>query len=457
MTTEGAATASNHPRGLYFLTVTELAERFSYYGMVSLLPLYLGQELLLPGHAEKVIGLAGLRALFEFGGPMSNLAFASLIVGWYGGLVYFTPIIGGWIGDRWLGIKRAVILGIVLMSMGHLAMTYDQTFLIAGLLLILGSGFLKGNISAQVGTLYPAAAESLRDRGYAIYSTGINFGAVTGPVAVGTVAAIYGWHTGFGLATALMLVALAFYLAGLRHFPATTVRKFDQSGTPAMTSEERGRAMAIVALIALIAPIQAAYAQIWNIGIVWIDQRVDLVSPLGAVPASWFVSLDSVGSILIAAPLVALWARQARAGTEPTSIAKIAIGAALIGASALLLATGALLAGNEGRVSVLWVLAGYIGMGIGFMWYWPVMLALVSRVAPVQVKSTLMGGAFLALFAGSLLMGWVGSYYDQLSGAQFWLLDASIGLGAALAIALARRPLEAMLDATPPAVLQLAT
>jgi uncharacterized membrane protein YccC len=97
------------------------------------------------------------------------------------------------------------------------------------------------------------------------------------------------------------------------------------------------------------------------------------------------------------------------------------------------------------------------GMGIGFMWYWPVMLALVSRVAPVQVKSTLMGGTFLALFAGSLLMGWVGGNYDQLSGAQFWMLVASIGFGAALAISLARRPLEALLDPNPPAVLPLAT
>ncbi|MFN9632989.1 MAG: hypothetical protein ACK554_05825 [Erythrobacteraceae bacterium] len=162
-------------------------------------------------------------------------------------------------------------------------------------------------------------------------------------------------------------------------------------------------------------------------------------------------------SILIAAPLVALWARQARAGIEPTSIIEIATSAALIGASALLLSAGALLAGSEGGVSVLWVLAGYIGMGIGLMWYWPVMLALVSWVAPVQIKSTLMGGTFLALFAGSPLMGWVGSYYDQLSGAQFWMLDASIGFGAALAISLARRPLEALLDPNPPAVLPPAT
>lgn len=106
---------------------------------------------------------------------------------------------------------------------------------------------------------------------------------------------------------------------------------------------------------------------------------------------------------------------------------------------------------------MLWVLAGYIGMGIGLMWYWPVMLALVSWVAPVQIKSTLMGGTFLALFAGSPLMGWVGSHFDQLSGAQFWMLDASIGFGAALAISLARRPLEALLDPNPPAVLPPAT
>ena len=113
-----ARTFLGHPRGLAYLAFTELWERFSYYGMTALLALYLGKQLLLPGHAEHVLGLGALRSLFEFRGPMSDQAFASLIYGWYGGLVFFTPIVGGWIPDRLLGAKRTVTLGPLLMSAG---------------------------------------------------------------------------------------------------------------------------------------------------------------------------------------------------------------------------------------------------------------------------------------------------------------------------------------------------
>src|SRR5688572_12526916 len=200
-------TIFGHPRGPAYLAFTELWERFSYYGMTALLALYMAKELLLPGHAENVLGLAALRDVFEFRGPMSDQAFASLIYGWYGGLVYFTPILGGWVADRWLGTRRAVVLGALLMTAGHLAMAFDATFLIALLLLILGSGLLKGNISAQVGILYPPDAESLRARGFTIFSTAINIGAVLGPIATGGVATAYGWHGGFTVAAGLMVVA----------------------------------------------------------------------------------------------------------------------------------------------------------------------------------------------------------------------------------------------------------
>ena len=166
---EDRSTIGGHPPGLAYLAFTEIWERFSYYGMTALLTLYMTKQLLLPGHADQVLGLGGLRHLFEFRGPMSDLAFASLIYGWYGGLVYFTPIVGGLIADRLLGAKRTVILGALLMSAGHLAMSFDASFLIALAMLVLGSGCLKGNISAQVGALYPREAESLRERGFTIF------------------------------------------------------------------------------------------------------------------------------------------------------------------------------------------------------------------------------------------------------------------------------------------------
>ncbi|HET7709793.1 MAG TPA: peptide MFS transporter [Sphingomicrobium sp.] len=423
-----------HPRGLAYLAFTELWERFSYYGMTALLALYLVKQLLLPGHEDNVLGLDGLRSFLEFRGPMSDQAFASLIYGWYGGLVYFTPIMGGWIADRLFGTKATVVLGALMMSAGHLLMTFDASFLIALAFLILGSGCLKGNISAQVGQLYPADDESMRTRGYTIFSAAINVGSVLGPLASGAVAALYGWHAGFGVAAALMLVALVVYLVGQRHLPGKRPAKTGHGPLPPLTRLERQRTIALIICIALLILPALAYSMIWNVGIVFVDAQVDLSTPLGAVPAAWFNSVDSFASIIAVPPLIALWAWQARRRREPDSVTKMAIGAAITGASALVLALGCLLAGPDGKVSVAWALACYFGMGVGFLYYWPVMLALVSQTAPAKINATLMGGAFLALFAGTVLMGWVGSFYEEMSNAKFWLLDGSIGLAGALLI-----------------------
>ena len=145
-----------HPKGLFYLAFTEAWERFSYYGMTALVVLYMVNQLLLPGHAEHIVGFAGLRAAIEsVVGPLSTKALASQIFGLYSGFVYFTPLLGGLIADRWIGQRNAVVIGALLMSAGHLAMTFDQSFLLALLLLVTGSGFLKGNISSQVGAPYP--------------------------------------------------------------------------------------------------------------------------------------------------------------------------------------------------------------------------------------------------------------------------------------------------------------
>ena len=439
-------TIYGHPRGLAYLAFTELWERFSYYGMTALLTLYMVKQLLLPGHAENVLGLDGLRHLFEFRGPMSNLAFASLIYGWYGGLVYFTPILGGLIADRWLGAKRTVILGALLMSAGHLAMSFDFSFLIALLLLILGSGCLKGNISAQVGALYPQAAESLRERGFTIFSTGINIGSTIGPLATVTVAEIYGWHAGFALAAGLMLFALVIYLAGQKYLPGSPIARVGAVAKIPLTPDERRRTLALIVVIILNIPVSITYPMIWSIGVVWIDAEVALGTALGNVPAGWFNSLDSLGSLLAAAPVVALWAAQARRKTEPGSLTKIAIGSLIMGLSILLLAVGSLLPGADGKVSVWWAIAAYLCAGLAFMWYWPVTLSIVSALAPAPVKSTMMGGAFIALFIGTVTMGWVGSFYDQMDPATFWALDAAIALAGALLILIVRRPLSRALS-----------
>jgi POT family proton-dependent oligopeptide transporter len=377
---------------------------------------------------------------------MTDLAFAALVYGWYSGLVYFTPILGGWIADRALGANRTVILGALSMSAGHLAMAFDFSFLIALALLILGSGCLKGNISAQVGALYPAEAESLRARGFTIFSTGINIGAAAGPLVTGGVAAIFGWHAGFGVAAGLMLLALVTYIAGQRYLPASRPVGNRRAQRAPLNAAERRRIWVLFAVIALTIPAEIAYPMVWSIGIVWIDQQVNLASALGTIPASWFNSVDSIGSILAAPVLIVLWAWQARRKSEPDSLGKIAIGMVLISLAAMVLAAGSALSPARGQVAAAWALGGFLAMGLAWMYYWPTLLALVSRAAPRSVTGAMMGAAFLSPFIAHTAAGWVGSFYDQMSPATFWTMDAGIAaLGAALVFAL-RGPLGRVLN-----------
>jgi POT family proton-dependent oligopeptide transporter len=429
-----------HPKGLAYLAFTEAWERFSYYGMSALVVLYMVQQLLLPGHVENVAGMAAYKAALEaLFGPLSPQALASQTFGYYSGLVYFTPLLGGIVADRLLGAKRTVLVGTLLMSAGHLAMAFDRSFLVALLLLILGSGCLKGNIAAQVGHLYPPEDANRRTSAFTIFSMAINFGAVLGPLVCGLLAQLYGWHVGFGAAGVLMLLATAIYLAGQRHLPDQRPRARDRAPAPPLTAADR-RTIALLVGVVLITIFQSlAYYQCFNVGLVWIAENVDLATPLGTIPVPWFNSIDAFFSIICVPPLVWLWTRQAKSGREPGDIGKIGIGAAIAAVSAGLMAVGAALAG-DGRVSGLVPFAAFAGMGIAFLYYWPPMLALVSRAAPAKVNATMVSGAYLSLFVSNSVMGWIGSYYERMTPAQFWTLDAAIAaMGAVLVLVLGRR------------------
>ncbi len=432
---------AGHPKGLYFLSFTEMWERFSFYGMSALLALYMVKELLLPLNAAQVLGLATLRSVFEFRGAMSDLAFASIIYGWYAGLVYFTPIVGGWVADRILGAKRTVMVGVLLMSAGHLAMSFYQSFLIALVLLILGSGFLKGNISAQVGSLYPADDESRRSRGFTIFSTGICIGAASGPFVTGLVAALYGWHAGFAVAAVLMLLALIAYVLGQRHLPDDRPVGRKREKAQPLSQAERRRILVLLLVIILTIPAEIAYPMFWSIGILWVDQYVNLQTLFGEVPSSWFASADSIGAIAAAPVLISFWAWQSKRASEPGSVTKIGIGTAIVAFSALLLSAGNLGTSAPDSVGSGWAIAAWLIMGLAWMYYWPTTLALVSRCAPASVTATMMGVAFLSPFVGHTLAGWVGSYFDQMSPSAFWAMDASIAVGGAIIILMFRKQL----------------
>ena len=301
-----SAGIGGHPKGLYYLAFTEAWERFSYYGMTALLVLYMVNELLLPGHVENIVGFAGFRAAVEsLFGPLSTQALASQIFGLYAGFVYLTPLFGGWIADRWIGQRNAVVIGALCMSGGHLAMAFEQSFLLALVLLVVGSGFLKGNISAQVGALYPRDEEALRTRGFAIFSVAINVGAVTGPLLTGLLAKVYGWHYGFGMAAIFMLAGLATYLVGYRHLPARVERRTFERDR--LTAADRGVILALVAVMLISIFQSVAYYQLANVLPVWIQAQVALEVGSFTIPVPWYQSIDPLFSILGVPLLFWIW------------------------------------------------------------------------------------------------------------------------------------------------------
>jgi proton-dependent oligopeptide transporter, POT family len=433
-----------HPKGLFFLAFTEAWERFSFYGMAALVVLYMVDQLLLPGHVEHIAGFAGFRAAIEMVvGPLSPQALASQIYGLYAGFVYFTPLLGGLIADRWIGQRNAVVTGALLMSAGHIAMAFDQSFLVALALLVTGSGFLKGNISAQVGALYPPDDEHRRDRGFIIFSTGINAGAVCGPLLCGVLAQVYGWHYGFGAAGLFMLAGLATYLYGYRYLPARVPRRRNEERE---LSGADWRIIAALLAVMLITIFQSvAYLQIGNVLLVWVQEHVaHNIGPF-EVPVPWFSSLDALASILGVPALFWLWRWQGSRGGEPGELAKIGIGAAITAGSNLALVIGTVAAGGA-RVSPLWPILYCIGVGIAFLYYWPTLLAMVSRAAPAKVNATMMGIAFLSLFVANMVIGWIGGFYAAMGPIAFWAMHAAISAGGTVLVLIFGRRLSRALD-----------
>jgi POT family proton-dependent oligopeptide transporter len=412
--------------------------------MTALVVLYMVNQLLLPGHAEHIVGLAGFRVSMEsIVGPLSTQAFASQIFGLYSGFVYFTPLLGGMIADRWIGQRNAVVIGALSMSAGHVAMAFDQTFLIALLLLVIGSGFLKGNISAQVGALYPVDDEARRVRGFVIFSTGINIGAVSGPLLCGLLAQVYGWHYGFGVAAIFMLLGLATYLYGYRYLPAKVARHRQERKR--VTNDDGRIIGALLAVITITIFQSIASYQIYNVMPVWTQQYV--ASEIGSfrIPIPWYQSIYAFFSILAVPLLFWIWRQQALRGREPNELAKIGTGAALAAASNLILVVAIFLSGAT-PVHPIWPFLYSAGLGISFLYYWPTLLALVSRAAPAKMNATLMGLAFMSLFVANNIIGWIGGLYEKMTAAQFWTLHAAIAAAGGLLVVLFGRRLSRTLQ-----------
>ena len=438
-----------HPPGLSILFGTEMWERFSYYGMRALFVLYLTRYLLLPGHAEHVWGYTAVRSFYEFfAGPLAVQPLSSLIYGSYTGLVYFTPLLGGWLADRVMGQKRVVVIGIVLMAFGHFMMAFEALLFPALFLLVIGVGIFKPNTSSQVGSLY-APGDHRRDRAYSIFYVGVNLGAFLSPLICGSLGENIGWDYGFGAAGVGMIIALIVYLAGFSRLPEDELTKARtaHSAEAPLSGNER---QAVIWLILLILPLTlywACYEQQGNTIALWAadntDRSINLLVWRGEIDVTWFQSVNPLMIFAFTPFVVALWRRQAQRGNEPTTARKMIFGCGCMAAANLLMVIAALLAGPGGKAGWIWLFWYFAVLTLGELYLSPVSLSLYSKASPSQLVSTMMAVGFIPNFiGGGFLQGWLGSYWSGTGKPAFFAMIAGIAVMAGAGVLAFSRPLK---------------
>ena len=440
-----------HPRGLGWLSFTEVWERFSYYGMQALLVLYMTHRLLLPGHVERVLGFPAFRAALEGAyGHLSVQAMSSAIFGLYAGFVWMTPILGGVIADRLTGRVRAIVTGGLLMAAGHFLMAFDQTFLIALLFLLIGVGLFKGNLASQVSSLYspgdPRAASAVQ-----IYYIGIQIAVIVTPLVCGTLGEVYGWHWGFGAAGIGMVIGLGIYLYGRRWLPPEPPvgKAADTPHAPLRARELRIIAI-LIALLPVLAVAQLASMQVANSYVIWAEASLQM-SLLGhSFPLTWLQSLDAIATATSIPASLVFWRWWSRWRAEPTELTKITIGAVIMILAPLVLVAASMSVAQTGhRAGLGWAVLFEVLTNLGWANVAPVGLALYARSAPKAIASTIIGVFYLQVFLSNMLVGWLGGFLERMTAANFWLLHAGLTAGAAIVLLAIRGPVSRALAPMP--------
>ncbi len=430
---------AGHPKGLFVLFLAEMWERFSYYGMRALLIFYLVQHWLFSDSE------------------------ASIIYGAYTALVYITPVVGGYLADKYLGQRKAVLFGAVLLTFGHFFMAFEgdggqadpviNVFWLALALIIVGSGFLKANISVIVGQLYPRT-DVRRDAGYTIFYMGINVGAATASIICGYLGQTYGWQYGFGLAGLGMLIGLIFFVLGkpllrgkgeakdpvklasnvaglklewwmyivglvlvalcwlavqyqemvgyvLGGFGGALVLYVLYIAVAKLPSEERDRIFAAMFLILTSIVFWALFEQAGSSLNLFTDRHVDRAG----VEASMFQSINAIYIILLAPVFAALWQFLGKRGAEPSTPLKFGLGVVQVGLGFLVLVFGARSVGIDVPTPVLFIFLIYLLHTTGELCLSPVGLSAMTRLAPAHMASLIMGTWFFASATGNLAAG----------------------------------------------------
>ena len=418
-----------HPKGLGYLALVEGCERFSYYSMQTLLVLYMVKYLLLPEHIGSVAGLEWLQANY-YGGKQGQ-PLASAIFGDYTALVYLTPILGGIVADRWLGRRLTLILGALVMALGHFLMAFESTFLLALLSLVVGVGLFKGNIASQVGELY-SDSDIRRAMAFQIFYIAINVSVIAAPLVAGTLGEKVGWHWGFGTAGVVMVAGLLIYLAAKPWLPEDN--RPSRAGAKAprapMDRTDWLRVAALVLLVPVLAVSLLTNQEIFNAYLVWADEHFQLTFFGQTLPTSWMITIDAALSFSMLVAVAAFWKWWGSSHNEPDELGKMIIGSMFTIAGGVCLFIAAATQGDA-KIGLLWPLLFHLFNSIGFSHILPVSLALFSRIAPKAFTATIIGIYYLAFFAANKIVGTVGGWYSSMPTTDFWLLhiaSAAVGL-----------------------------
>ncbi|MDX2194951.1 MAG: peptide MFS transporter [Cytophagales bacterium] len=428
-----------HPRALYLLFFTEMWERFSYYGMRALLTIYLISD----------VSKNGLGWSSQAAGQLYGI---------YTGLVYVTPLLGGYLADRYFGRRNAILMGALIMAMGHgsLALHGIHFFYTGLILLMLGNGLFKPNISSMVGLLYSPEQAHLKDGAYTIFYMGINLGALLGTLTCGYLGERVGWHYGFGAAGIGMVIGLVlFYInqnilgnIGLRQDSITKVDNTFANLTPV----EVDRIWVIGTLSFFSIIFWLTFEQAGSSISIFALKYTDRLIYDFEVPASWFQSLNPL-FIFIFAPIFSwMWTYLAKHNIYISNPAKFSMALFILAMGFVVLCIGAVAipqGASAFGVSMLWVVCAIWLHTLGELCLSPVGLSAVNKLSPPHMLGLMFGVWFFASAIGNYLGGAIGGYIDVLAKSytisSFFLIFVLISLLFSLIAALSAKKLQKLM------------
>ena len=400
-----------HPAGLYILFFVEMWERFSYYGMRAILTLYLAAPIIM-GDPQSGFGWTNAETLSFYGT--------------YTMFVYLMSIPGGWVADKYIGQKKAVMLGGILLCFGHgvLAIDAEWAFFTGLILIVVGVGFLKPNISTMVGGLYKKG-DIKRDDGFYIFYMGINIGAFLGALTVGAVAAKYGWHYGFGLAGIGMAIGQLVYFYGLQYlegvgeFIGSEKSPDKELMNKPLTRIEKDRMWVLLLSFLIIIVFWGAFEQAGGLMNLYTEQKTDRTLAFSLpfigneVPAAIFQSINAFFIIIFATVVAGFWSNWAKKGKESSSLFKMAIGIIIMAFGFFFMtkaSTEVVMEGDEvvQKSAMIWLVLAYLFHTIGELCASPVALSFITKLAPVKYAAFMMGAYFAATGFGNKVAGAVG-------------------------------------------------